>query len=66
MNTEIKKMTPENEFDYNLKTILGIAIGEASMKWIPRPTGNFDSSGAEDVLNRLFLDIKKLLDKTLS
>lgn len=39
------------------------SIGEASMQWIPRPTGVFDSSGASKIAVELCLKIADEISK---
>lgn len=46
--------------DEELKEIIGIAIGEASMCWSEPPTGVFDSTRASSVADRL---LKEFLEK---
>jgi hypothetical protein len=41
------------------------AIGQASMKWNPRPTGVFDSTEASKVADKLIFDIKSLQEDEL-
>ncbi len=42
----------------DLNTAIGEAIGEASMCWIPSPTGIFDSSRASRIVDDLLINIK--------
>jgi hypothetical protein len=45
---------------YKKETVSNVihqAIGEASMCWFPRPTGEFDSAMATDIAARLIADL---------
>lgn len=46
------------EFD-KLKTKIFQSVGEASMQWSPRPTGEFDSTSASKVAHKLYKYIIK-------
>ena len=37
-----------------IKEQIYLAIGEASMQWNPRPSGEFDSTGANIVAEKLY------------
>lgn len=37
----------------DIREAIGIAIGEASMCWHPRPTGEFDSTHAGSIVDRI-------------
>ena len=41
-----------------IKTQIFTALGEASMCWIPKPTGEFDSNTATQIGDRLYKSIK--------
>ena len=49
-----------------IKTILGEAVGEASLQWQPRPTGVFDSTGASMVVDKTFKRIMAVFQETLT
>jgi len=44
----------------NLKSLVFVALGEASVCWEPRPSGVFDSSACEQVGNKLIAALKVL------
>lgn len=48
--------------DQELKEIIGIAIGEASMCWSEPPKGVFDSTRAIEISNRLLKAFLKKLE----
>ena len=52
----------EGPTERKLKEMIGIAVGEASMCWTPRP-GNqvFDSSAASAIVDRLTCDVLQII-----
>ena len=49
----------DSKLSDELRTKIFEALGEASMCWIPRPTGEFDSTNTERIGNELIEEIEK-------
>lgn len=54
------------EFIERIAEMIGQALGQASMCWIPEPKGTFDSTKASQVLNELVRSIVLEIDKEVN
>ena len=59
MSKWISQIAVEKSTKNDIKTEIDLSIGEASMCWNPKPTGEFDSTHAEEIANKLYNLIKE-------